>query len=1145
MGKRGVEDVEDGNQAYLKRQKISNISVVKSSEPATEIRSARQLRQLLAFDQDSDRSKHGIESLKALLDTFADRESDNTYRISILKDYLEASKQLPAEEDQVATYIPDLMQTWSFASQSNNELLLSAIPAVIAGLLRTLSNILELSEHGLGICRTLLQKSQLDLIVRGLTATKGKIFMISPALRLLREMSTFDGGSMAKQIFRARDHTFKGLARNLHLRVAGDDVEDRKKPSARTNALRFLISMLKFLPAEGKRELLNQRDIITALTKDIKDDPPFMVCEILEALKAHVLQDEKLPRDAKGKLLNATSLGRIAMLYGYDIPDEELAKANKSVDAVAHDFLVFACMSPELGVLNRQAGFYPRGVDPDDIEDFDGDQELLDLGLDSVEWMDTFTDKVPVRNTILSEFVQNLRPWSSTKQRELLLSIFASAPELVAEYFFARRTFSFEPKLTATWIGYSAFIYSSLQLPLPKYFGHQQRYARLPPPTSIVLESILPQPLSQKVLRGCLLQPHKLITFFAIRLLCVAFSKFQTALRMYQEAAGGSSSLWNQAAASLTDAFSKRCPSIKDVIHAFRNMSNIDLLQREAATRLLVLYYEVVPSIALDAKFDVSGVLTKRLHDIDQPDLSPGDRSLCAMELENLFQFAHFSPGMRWFSKAEGLTISPYMAMLKLSAEAPADVPLLKLNSVLTSVTEENEILQNQTSISALDTFILVLRSLHESPNETLVYEFLDDCISRCAAKPIKYIFGLEELNSNVRDATDKSSPFSLLTLAIVEQWPFMIKSASDPVLQEIAQFVAQYLAALLKIKEDKKITKSVIQHLVAAISDNPTAKNTIEGTRTLVDTIAVPERKSKRSEGVGKGTKSNALSEPDNADLTATIITDSEIVAEDNSSLVKWTNKDVEEVLEGGHAAALVMLLSSGTLSVRKEAATSISKFAKKLKESSFEEKDQIWLLLSEVVETAKKTIDQEPLPAIISAFASHAIPVLSNPLHYLYPKINHFLSQGPTWEVDKIPLMYKILDEPPSLDDAYYQETNWLCAYLLAGLRSPADMALYRKRRVFEKLLSMWNSIYLAPGVRDKMLRILFRATTIEGGSETLITRFSTMTWVSAQVALGSGMSLKALMERILESSDQQFAKRYSKGVDISAVKADTMKF
>jgi len=136
------------------------------------------------------------------------------------------------------------MQTWSFASQSNNDSLLSAVPAVLALLLRTISHELELSEYGLRLGRTLLQKRQQELIARGITSNKGKEFLISPVLRLLRELTTFDGGVLAKQVFRARDQTYKNLARNLNLRYSGDGVEDKRKPSVRTTALRFVLSAI-------------------------------------------------------------------------------------------------------------------------------------------------------------------------------------------------------------------------------------------------------------------------------------------------------------------------------------------------------------------------------------------------------------------------------------------------------------------------------------------------------------------------------------------------------------------------------------------------------------------------------------------------------------------------------------------------------------------------------------------------------------------------------------------------------------------------------------------------------------------------------------------------------------------------------------
>lgn len=160
------------------------------------------------------------------------------------------------------------------------------------------------------------------------------------------------------------------------------------------------------------------------------------------------------------------------------------------------------------------------------------------------------------------------------------------------------------------------------------------------------------------------------------------------------------------------------------------------------------------------------------------------------------------------------------------------------------------------------------------------------------------------------------------------------------------------------------------------------------------------------------------------------------------------------------------------------------------------------------------------------------------------MYPKINKFLTSGPAWKLDKIPLMYKILDDAPSLDDAHYSEMGWLLTCMLVGLRTQADMAIYRKRHVFEKLFSIYNSTYLAPGLRDQILRIVFRAISIEGGSTTLITRFSAMTWLQAQVALGGGMPLKVLMETIL-SCDQKRVKSWSKGASMETMKNDTVRF
>jgi nucleolar pre-ribosomal-associated protein 1 len=59
MSKRNADEVLDGNQAYLKRQRISNPTKPSSIGPEEEILSGRQLRQLLTFNQDATKSRHG------------------------------------------------------------------------------------------------------------------------------------------------------------------------------------------------------------------------------------------------------------------------------------------------------------------------------------------------------------------------------------------------------------------------------------------------------------------------------------------------------------------------------------------------------------------------------------------------------------------------------------------------------------------------------------------------------------------------------------------------------------------------------------------------------------------------------------------------------------------------------------------------------------------------------------------------------------------------------------------------------------------------------------------------------------------------------------------------------------------------------
>lgn len=1023
------------------------------------------------------------------------------------------------------------MATWSNAGTVNNENLLSAVPVVLALLLKLLSQSLDLTPIGLGICRTLLQNRQQELVSRSLSADKGKAFIISPTLRMLREAICFDGGAIARPMFRARVSMLKSLARNMGIVHIGEEPEDIKKPSPRTNAVQFFLSALKYLQPEAKKDLLSQRDIVTALTRDIKQDLPYLVLDLLNGLRDHVLLDNKVPREAKSNLLSSTTLIKISGLYYYRQGSDDLP----SIPDVAHDFLMTACTNPSCGVLRQDTGLYPREADPNAAIP---SADLEELGLEAIVWMNKFKTEVPVRNFVLSNLLQNLRPWSSVKQSELITSIFKVAPELIADFFIKNKSFTFEPKLSATWIGYAAFLFNSVALPLPEYFCRGSGYAELPPPTSIVMDNILPLPLNQKALSRCLTNKSRMVSFFATRILILAVQKLDTAVKMHQDPAHSSKSqnnqaLWTEAARRLVDEFCQRSPGIKEMINSYRSIPEDDILHREAASQLLRLYYEVIPQVALMAKFDVSPLLETALKRLskqekqketgsgEDDEADPRDFALSLKELENLLAIAGYSPGMRWFAATEQLTLSPFTTLLKVYVEAPHGVSLAPVRQVLDFVAVEQQVVpatdKGHPGISVLLESLKELMTSAPSPLAVL-WPFLDKCLTRCTTAPVKYLEMLQDL---AKDAEDEVLTVSPLVAAIIEQLPFAAKAA-DPksTLDGLSKFLPKFLGYSAAAGESRPLLEAALKAMSESFA------------KGLGKSLAVPKKHPFKQAKGGKSTEATQDTtteekKPESGDDTVALDSEQlervldlpDSLAADNSALVKWQNKSVDELVDEGHAISLISLLASEHASIRKEALVNILKMAAKVQQSEYEEKEQIWLLLSELAETARVAAANQPvnavapLPSTIISFACHAVNVLRDPTHSLYPKVNSFLTRGPFWSVDRVPLADEVLTEEPAVGDSYYAQLSWLLAYLLDGLRTSKDLELFHKKRakgpLFERLLAVAGNPYMRTPLRMQVLRILYRATKIQGGSTTLVTRFGVVSWLEELLKMKKSLS------------------------------------
>ncbi|EEY22192.1 conserved hypothetical protein [Verticillium alfalfae VaMs.102] len=1095
MVKRQLRDA-DAASAGRKRQRI-----VVETPTHEDVNNARQLRQLLAFDQDVKRARHGIQSFKVFLDSFSATPSENHDRFAILSEYLESTK--PRIFTEATVYQTDLMEMWGYASGIHNESITAAVPAVLALLLQVISSSLELLPHATGIGQTLLQDRHLKLISRNLSASKSSGYIISPTMRLLREVASIDGGALAKKVFRARDHTFASFARNLEVRNSLEaGPEDPAKPSVRTNAIKLFLTSLKFLPSDSKKELLLQKEVMSHLTFLLKDDPAYLLVEMLEALRRHVLADDKVPREAKFKAFNTKTLDRLAGLYYYKHDDE--VEGRLTVKDAVHRFLTYVCTTPGAGILYTGTGMYPKDLDDEATQDV---KDTDDFAFERAAWVDRYTEEVPVANFVLDEFIQKMRPWSSLRHSELLVSVFEAAPELVASYFLANKSFSFEPKLSMTWIGYAAFLFNTVQLPIPRYFGNRSGYRRVPPPTMVLLDNIMPLPLKQKDLIRSLSHDAHLISFFAVRILVLALQKLDRALHMHREAAGTNKTIWDSAARKLVDEFCQRIPDMKEVTKCYKTIPEANVLQREATSRLLLLYYEVIPQMALMANFDVSPFLLNALRRLDEQKENEQEKALGLMELENLLAIAGYSPGMRWFAKSEALAASPFVALLRVYVTSSQGHALTKLKEVLQFVATQNSLSRRRLGWASCS-------ARRKS------------CARRTSSR-----FG-----SFSTTAPTEWGPISLLLVTMAEQIPFAVKEASADVVELFAKVLSSLLGYAKAANEDPAIIDLLAQRFNKAFAGTTSQVKAKFKGALLEGDLATANGHSGTavSRPTPTTTGQTAVKELDDAALEAALHVSFE-PEEDNSALLKWASKTVDDLIDGDYIPALIRLLWSPHTSIRQEALTNILKLAAKLKESSYEEKDQLWLLLSELAESSRPLVGAGPVASPLVAFALHSLDILKNPLHCLYAKVNTYLTRAPLWAPDKVPLAHDILHGAPSEDDRYYAELTWLLQYLLDGLRAPGDVAVLHHRKWFEKILALAANPYLRTNLTTRVLRIVYRATCVDGGSTTLATRFGVVSWLAAQEAGAGGDEAalcRALRRRVWETCDQARVGAWSRG-------------
>ncbi|CAE7199306.1 hypothetical protein P3342_010217 [Pyrenophora teres f. teres] len=1162
MGKRTAFEANTKGARFdrdFKRQKTENDHERNSPRPnvgAEEVTTARDLQNALFFDPSSQGDfRTGLGLFKRFLDSilYPADEHDVPRKRAILREYLDTQRGRERDEDD-SSFLQNLTQGWDYAVETNYSAIVSQVTAVFALLFKVFASHADFLDYGTLLAKTLLHPRIARRFVRSTSAASKEENVIAPALRLLTELTRFNEGAHARAVYMRRDFTLepKILGRNINMGREQSAADHVKKPSIRTTAIRYLLTHLRHQDELVKTEILSNTNVVRAIFDHIRTDPPFLIFEILDVFKSHVFQDKAIARHTKSRILNGKVLSRIASLYSYEVEEGSLADRHQSPDQLAHDFLRLACTHPTYGVMLPTQGFYPSSFDDEEGDRDDAADYGNDLGLESI---DNYSKTTKVRNIVLSDFIQNLRPYANTLHQELIVEIFNACPELIADYFVKRRDFSYDPKLTSTWIGYSAFLYQTIQLPVPKYFGAKKSNRGHPPPIPSLMNSILPQPLNQQVLTRCLNHSSDLIELFAIRVLIVALQKLRAVL---QELSNGSaarpSKQWEQAAKRLVSEVSRRCPSIRTVFLALKK-PGLKGMKRESITRLLRLYYEVTPQVALQEKFDVSLPLCNVLVEAEKPTSLPEDNVFRVMELEHWIQMARLSPAMRWWQKQKSLQYSPFVTLLKLLVTSKESGLYAGIRSLLSDILQDQEMLQTKTSPDALDALIASLGSTSGSSTPSNdVLDFLDDCCARFTTVPIKYFDDLDAMRASDQTAMDVG-PFSTLLMTLVEQWRFKGgETTTNNVADAIAQWLSRLLYLLKLIGEDEMMLGHVRDALVESAN---TAYREV-----LKDAFLWKMGKERAKESLKLATgadfsgseRSSASPVPvprpteevyQQAKIRTAIDFEAPPVEDEkHMGLTRWRKKDLDEAIEDGDIGELILCLCSEHAEIRIQAIDNIRRLTAIIQSTGRNnvgktdaaeaqpgnsmgfDRRQHYLLLGELLESVDAT-GGEAFPYVGGVLAARCVGIVADPTHSLFSTVNKFLTASPCWDVNSLLRFFwhRIVATQPDDDTTYHKEVDWYFDYLMDSLRTPADMELFRRSNIFEQLLSHYESRSCSASAKDKIVRLLLRATHV-GGSTTLITRCGLISWIQMMLN-GHHMqhrTLRALAARVYETCDQE---------------------
>lgn len=282
------------------------------------------------------------------------------------------------------------------------------------------------------------------------------------------------------------------------------------------------------------------------------------------------------------------------------------------------------------------------------------------------------------------------------------------------------------------------------------------------------------------------------------------------------------------------------------------------------------------------------------------------------------------------------MPLSPFTTVLRLHVVSPNADTEGHVKALLRSIIEDTTILKQDTNYHPLDILVLSLQDCANAQASDSLFEFIDNCILRCSRKPVKYYDDLTRLVSAIRPSVAvevKDCNIDLLLVTILDQWPFLVKSAATMIIETATRWLVRYLDLSMCTGSNMIVLSTFHEQFMNHLTDK-------ENRLLLEEALREPAKHGMHHEL----REINKFTQDKNTNLVVHLpksrsdspedfsIPELPVEGEDYPALRKWVQKETPESIRDGAVGQLILCLCSKHEEIRKQAIVALRSFSASL---------------------------------------------------------------------------------------------------------------------------------------------------------------------------------------------------------------------